>query len=212
MYLPYLVELCNYTRAIQVYQKFKIHVPSKISLCNYHKIRGARRLSGRVSDSGARGPGFETYRIGDQRRFSRACAYAQSHQSLHWSHTWGMEVDEGSTTNQTSSPAGWLRMHIWRMGLWRTKSATISWAGSIFLQKVDGFISPDSDFFCYGGHTLIRDVYKEYKVSQKSHVLGQIGLCKQYRPSSGAPEGEIWLESTLFTMCILLRRLPWPSG
>ena len=39
-----------------------------------------------------------------------------------------------------------------------------------FLQKVDGFISPDSDFFCYGGHTLIKDVYKEGKVpvSQKS--------------------------------------------
>ena len=26
------------------------------------KLRGARWLSGRVSDSGARGPGFETYR------------------------------------------------------------------------------------------------------------------------------------------------------
>ena len=26
-----------------------------------NKIRGARWLSGRVSDSGARGPGFETY-------------------------------------------------------------------------------------------------------------------------------------------------------
>ena len=26
------------------------------------QIRGARWLSGRVSDSGARGPGFETYR------------------------------------------------------------------------------------------------------------------------------------------------------
>ena len=28
----------------------------------YHIVRGARWLSGRVSDSGARGPGFETYR------------------------------------------------------------------------------------------------------------------------------------------------------
>ena len=32
------------------------------SLLSVHEIRGARWLSGRVSDSGARGPGFETYR------------------------------------------------------------------------------------------------------------------------------------------------------
>ena len=38
--------------------------------------------------------------IGDQRRLRRACASAQSHQSLRCSHTWGMEVDEGS--DQTS--------------------------------------------------------------------------------------------------------------
>ena len=29
---------------------------------SYMYLRGARWLSGRVSDSGARGPGFETYR------------------------------------------------------------------------------------------------------------------------------------------------------
>ena len=32
------------------------------SKINYRNVRGARWLSGRVSDSGARGPGFETYR------------------------------------------------------------------------------------------------------------------------------------------------------
>ena len=39
---------------------------------------------------------YGTYRIGDQRRLRRACAFAQSHLSLHCSHTWTMEVDEGS--------------------------------------------------------------------------------------------------------------------
>ena len=34
--------------------------------------------------------------IGDQRRLRRACASAQSRQSLRCSHTWSMEVDEGS--------------------------------------------------------------------------------------------------------------------
>ena len=38
-----------------------IHVLEKVS--NFHQgYRGARWLSGRVSDSGAKGPGFETYR------------------------------------------------------------------------------------------------------------------------------------------------------
>ena len=33
--------------------------------------------------------------------------------------------------NQTFSPIGWLRMCVWRMSLWRKKSAIISWwAGS----------------------------------------------------------------------------------
>ena len=31
----------------------------------------------------------------------------------------------------TSSPTGWLRMHVWRMSLWRTKSTIISYSGSI---------------------------------------------------------------------------------
>ena len=39
---------------------------------------------------------YGTYHIGDQRRLRRACASAQSRQSLCCSHTWRMEVDEGS--------------------------------------------------------------------------------------------------------------------
>ena len=39
---------------------------------------------------------YGTYHIGDQRRFSRACASTQSRQSLRCSPTWSMEVDEGS--------------------------------------------------------------------------------------------------------------------
>ena len=40
---------------------------------------------------------YDTYHIGDQRRFRRACASAQSRQSLRCSHTRSMEVDEGSS-------------------------------------------------------------------------------------------------------------------
>ena len=39
----------------------------------------------------------------------------------------------GLPKNQTSSPTGWLRMHVWRMSLRKTKSTIISWAGSIYL-------------------------------------------------------------------------------
>ena len=39
---------------------------------------------------------YGTYRTGDQRMLRRACASAQSGQSLRCSHTWSMEKDEGS--------------------------------------------------------------------------------------------------------------------
>ena len=35
------------------------------------------------------------------------------------------------TKNQTCSPTGWLCMRVWRMSLKRTKSAIISWDGSV---------------------------------------------------------------------------------
>ena len=65
----------------------------------------------------------------DQRMLRRACAFAQSRQSLRCSHTLSMEVDEGPTKNQTSSPTGWLRMWVWRMNLRRTKKCQniMSW-------------------------------------------------------------------------------------
>ena len=39
---------------------------------------------------------YGTFHIGDQRRLRRACPSEQSRQSLCCSHTWSMEVDEGS--------------------------------------------------------------------------------------------------------------------
>ena len=63
---------------------------------------------------------YGTYHIGDQRRLRRACASAQSRQSLRCSRTW-MEADEGPTKH----PIEWLRM-----GLRTTKRTIISWAGS----------------------------------------------------------------------------------
>ena len=55
------------TRLVLCIQKIAISPCLCILLhdtCTYHYmiVRGARWLSGRVSDSGARGPGFETYR------------------------------------------------------------------------------------------------------------------------------------------------------
>ena len=73
---------------------------------------------------------YGTYHIGDQRRLRRACASEQSPQSIRCSHTCSMEVDERSYKNQTLSLTGWLRMHVWRMSLLRTKSTIISWDGS----------------------------------------------------------------------------------
>ena len=50
------------------------------------------------------------------------------------SHRWPAKVQakktKGPTKNRTSSRIGWLHMRVWRMRLWRMKSAVISWAGS----------------------------------------------------------------------------------
>ena len=76
---------------------------------------------------------YGTYHIGDQRRLRRACASAQSRQ----------RQTKGPTKNQTSSPTGWLRMCVWRMSLWRTKSAIISWAGSNQLENDCSLLIPN---------------------------------------------------------------------
>ena len=79
---------------------------------------------------------YGTYHIGDQRRLRRTCASGQLHLCslarvfavhTHEVQTW----TKGLTKNQTSSPTGWLHMQVWRISLRRTKSAIISWLGSI---------------------------------------------------------------------------------
>ena len=74
---------------------------------------------------------YGTYHIGNQQRLRRACPSAQSRQSLRCSHTWSMEVDKGSDQKSDILP-NWMAAHVvWRMSLQRTKSAIISWPGSI---------------------------------------------------------------------------------
>ena len=81
---------------------------------------------------------YGTYHKGGKRRLRRVCASAQSRQSLRYSHTWSMEVDEGSANNQTSNPTGWLHMRVWRMSLRRTKSTIISLHGSYTFAEFSG--------------------------------------------------------------------------
>ena len=70
---------------------------------------------------------YGTYHIGDQRRLRRACASAQSRQSVRCSHKWNM---------QASSPTGWLRMRVLWIGLRRTKNTIISWDCSFYFQNL----------------------------------------------------------------------------
>ena len=71
---------------------------------------------------------YGTYHIGDQRRLRQASTSAQPRQSLHYLHMkYGSRCE-----NQTSSPTGWLRMHVWRMSLRRTESTIISRLKSVF--------------------------------------------------------------------------------
>ena len=56
---------------------------------------------------------------------------AKAQASLHILTVWPEpSLTNSPTKNQTSSPTGWLRMRIWRMSLWRTKSTIISCSGS----------------------------------------------------------------------------------
>ena len=54
--------------------------------------------------------GYGSYRIGEQRRLRRDCAFAQSRQSLRCSHTWSMEVDERSDQKSDIKPQ-WMAVH-----------------------------------------------------------------------------------------------------
>ena len=52
-----------------------------------------------------------------------------------------------NTKNQIFSLTGWLHMRIWRMNLWRTKSAKISWGGSFQSQQKQFFSVRVCNFF-----------------------------------------------------------------
>ena len=76
---------------------------------------------------------YGTYHIGDQRRLRWA---AHPHSLTRAFTVCTHEVwkkTKGPTKNQTSSPTGWLCMRVWRTSLQKTKSALISWDGSIIL-------------------------------------------------------------------------------
>ena len=73
---------------------------------------------------------YGTYHIGDQQRLRWAwhpCSLARAF-TVCTHEVW--KKTKGPTKNKTSSSTGWLHMRVWRMSLWRTKSAIISWAGS----------------------------------------------------------------------------------
>ena len=54
---------------------------------------------------------YGTYHIGDQRRLRRACASAQSRQSLPCSHTWSMEVVEERSDRKSDILCHWIAAH-----------------------------------------------------------------------------------------------------
>ena len=76
---------------------------------------------------------------------------------------------KGPTKNQTSSPTGWLCMHVWRMSLQRTKSTILSWDGSFYhfqSSPIDDYESDDLE----AADTLVRGIFRFYymkKTKQK---------------------------------------------
>ena len=77
---------------------------------------------------------YGTYHIGNRRRLRWACTFEQSPQSLRCSHTWSMEVDEGSD-QKSNIYRHWMDAHAQlKNALWRTKSIIISWHGSVNVQ------------------------------------------------------------------------------
>ena len=70
---------------------------------------------------------YGIYHIGDQRRLRRDCADEPS-LFAHISRRVRPKI-------RHLAPTGWLHMRVWRMSLRRTKSAIISWAGSIVLSR-----------------------------------------------------------------------------
>ena len=74
---------------------------------------------------------YGTDHIGDQRRLRRACASAQSRQSMRFRTHEVWKLTKDATKKQTSSPSRWLRMRVLRLRLRGTKRTIISWVGSI---------------------------------------------------------------------------------
>ena len=73
----------------------------------------------------------------------------------------------GRTKNQTSSPTGWLRMHVWRMCLRRRKSAIISWDGSFVILGVSDIFQPSHEIMVlFVFHKLI------LQMRMPSHPVG----------------------------------------
>ena len=147
-------------------------------------------------------------------------ASAQSRQGLRCSHTWSMEVDEGSDQNQTSSPTGWLRMRVWRMSLRRTKSTIILWAGSFSLyhnkrlQTIPGSLNSFQQRHIYRSMDFPRFVIRwshfnwiKFLLQKISIALGHImrklvyAICEQLRHRSACASAQ----SDQRLCCSLLR-------
>ena len=88
--------------------------------------------------------------MGDQRRLRRACASAQSRQSLRCSHTWSMEVDEESDKKSDIWPH-WMAAHeCLKNEFTEDKRAIISWTGSIGRRRwLISHLLPEADLLIY---------------------------------------------------------------
>ena len=83
---------------------------------------------------------------------------------------------KGLTKNQTSSSTGWLRMCVWRMSLWRMKSAIISWDGSF------NFSCLASQFWDHCKQCRPRSDTEECSVSSRSTLFAQLS-CDMIKPT-----------------------------
>ena len=129
----------------------------------------------------------------------RAVSSAQSRQSLRCSHTWSMEVDEGSDQNQASSPTRWLSTRVWRMSLRRTISAIISWAGLYQVHPTRCFPEKRKSIsYFFSGKILFKNVSL-----QISNFILVSKLIKSHPPPRPTPYGAM-LIFILFSLQLIL--------
>ena len=84
------------------------------------------------------------------------------------------KLTKGSTSNQTSSPTGWMRMRVWRMHLRRTKNAIISCfvfcisSTSLYNAEIPKhrFQSKCVNYFVFGNH-----ISWWYHISNRMYIL-----------------------------------------